>query len=119
MCSPQDIRTILQRHEIGYLSLIMVSKFCRLGTGAILATIIFVASGCSLLAGGATGAGVGAIAGSTMDSPGGAAAVGGAGGAAGGALVGAAVGNPLVGAVAGGLGGAATGYAVKKNSSGQ
>jgi len=95
----------------------MLSKFHSFAIGAILATSIFALSGCALLAGGATGAGVGAIAGSTMDSPGGAAAVGGVGGAAGGALVGAAVGNPLIGAVAGGLGGAATGYEVKKHSS--
>lgn len=97
----------------------MVSKFRRLALGATLAVTIFVAPGCSLLAGGATGAGVGAIAGSTMDSPDGAAAVGGVGGAAGGALVGAAVGNPLVGAAAGAVGGAATGYAIKKNQSGE
>lgn len=93
------------------------SKWRSLAVGATLTAAVFAFSGCSLLAGGATGAGVGAIAGSTMDSPGSAAAVGGVGGAAGGALVGAAVGNPLVGAVAGGLGGAATGYEVKKHSS--
>lgn len=47
----------------------MVSKFRRLALGATLAVTIFVAPGCSLLAGGATGAGVGAIAGSTMILP--------------------------------------------------
>jgi hypothetical protein len=90
-----------------------------LAESAIFAIVISAAPGCALLAGGATGAGVGAIAGKTTNSPGTAAAVGGAGGAAGRALVGAAVGDPLVGAVAGGLGGAATGYAVKENSSGE
>lgn len=95
----------------------MASKIRRLGIAATLAAVILFAPGCALLAGGATGAGVGAIAGSTTDSKSSAATVGGLGGAAGGALMGAAVGDPLVGAVAGGLGGAATGYEVKKHSS--
>src|ERR1700724_795241 len=111
-----DVTTIPKGHEIGCPASILVAKFYRLAVGAILAARFFAAPGCFVLAGGATGAGVGAIAGSTMDSPGSAAAVGGAGGAAGGALVGAAVGDPFVGAVAGGVGGAGTGYAVKKNS---
>lgn len=97
----------------------MIRLFRGFATVAVFVATVSLLPGCSLLLGGATGAGVGAVAGSTMDSPGGAAAVGGVGGAAGGALVGAAVGNPLVGAAAGAVGGAATGYAVKKNSSGQ
>ncbi|MFZ1889382.1 MAG: hypothetical protein WAU33_15225 [Candidatus Binataceae bacterium] len=105
-------------HEISSFALIMTSKIFRLGIAATLAAVMLLAPGCALLLGGATGAGVGAIAGSTTNSNGSAATVGGLGGAAGGALVGAAVGDPLVGAVAGGLGGAATGYEVKKNSSG-
>jgi hypothetical protein len=113
-----DLRqSLMFRMARNWLSIsLMVAGFHRLVLTAVLAAIIFIASGCALLAGGATGVGVGALAGSTMDTPGGSAAVGGAGGAAGGALVGAAVGNPLVGAVAGGLGGATTGYLVKKNS---
>lgn len=97
----------------------MISKIRNFSIGLILAAIVFAVPGCSLLAGGATGAGVGYIAGNTTNSPGTAAAAGGLGGAAGGALVGAAVGNPLVGAAAGAVGGAATGYMVKKNQEGQ
>lgn len=97
----------------------MTVKFRNFSIGVALAAIIFAVPGCSLLAGGATGAGVGYIAGNTTNSPGTAAAVGGLGGAAGGALVGAAVGNPLVGAAAGVIGGAATGYMVKEHQTGE
>lgn len=80
---------------------------------------LFSGSGCSLLLGGATGAGVGAVAGSSNNTTTGeATAIGGAGGAGGGALVGWAFGHPLLGAIAGGAAGAATGYAVKKSNNG-
>ncbi len=101
------------------VTMVSQKKLSSIAIDAALVATIFAVPGCSLLAGGAAGAGVRAIAGNTTNSPGKAVAVGGVGGAAGGALVGAAVGNPLVGAVAGGLGGAATGYEVKKNSSGE
>ena len=68
----------------------MTRLFRGFATVAVFVATVSLLPGCSLLLGGATGAGVGAVAGSTMDSPGGAAAVGGVGGAAGGALVGAA-----------------------------
>jgi hypothetical protein len=87
---------------------------------ALFMGMVSLFSGCSLLLGGATGAGVGALAGKYDGYEGRLClSVGGAGDAAGGALLGAAVGNPLVVAVAGGLGSAATGDEVKKNSSGE
>jgi hypothetical protein len=86
---------------------------------AVILAAALCTSGCALMLGGATGAGVGALAGSSnKTTTGESTAIGGAGGAGGGALVGAASGHPLIGALAGGVAGAATGYEVKKNNNG-
>jgi hypothetical protein len=95
----------------------MSKNLHNLAAALLFSAAALTGSGCSLLLGGATGAGVGALAGSSdKTTTGESTAIGGAGGAGGGALVGAAFGHPLVGAVAGGLAGATTGYEVKKNS---
>ncbi len=95
----------------------MAKKLSNFAIALIFIAATVLGSGCSLLLGGATGAGVGALAGSSNNTTTGeSAAIGGAGGAGGGALVGWAFGHPLLGAIAGGAAGAATGYEVKKNS---
>jgi hypothetical protein len=97
----------------------MTKKFSKLTIVVLFLAAAIFGSGCSLLLGGATGAGVGALAGSSdKTTTGESTAIGGAGGAGGGALVGWAFGHPLLGAIAGGAAGATTGYEVKKNNNG-
>ena len=111
---------ILAAHDDGTelaLLISMAKKPSNLAIGLLFMAATVFGSGCSLLLGGATGAGVGALAGSSdKTTTGESTAIGGVGGAGGGALVGSAFGHPLLGAIAGGTAGAATGYEVKKNS---
>ncbi|HUA34981.1 MAG TPA: hypothetical protein VMA09_15340 [Candidatus Binataceae bacterium] len=97
----------------------MAKKLNNFAAALLISAALVFGSGCALMLGGATGAGVGALAGSSdKTTTGESTAIGGVGGAGGGALVGAAFGHPLIGAVAGGLAGAGTGYAVKKSNNG-
>jgi hypothetical protein len=99
------------------VSICMKQKLSNFAAALLFMAAVIFASGCSLFLGGATGAGVGALAGSSNSTTTGeATAIGGVGGAGGGALVGSAFGHPLLGAIAGGAAGAATGYEVKQHS---